>query len=55
VLQSTFIGSTPTAVVNGRVLRVGESINGFKVVEITARACVVEQGEVKVRLEMSSN
>lgn len=51
-LQSTVISARPTAVINGSVLRVGEWISGFELVEITARTCVVAQKGVKVQLFM---
>ena len=53
VLQSTIISSRPTAIVNGQVLGVGDWINGFEVVEITARACAVAKKGIRVQLEMS--
>jgi len=53
VLQSTIISSRPTAIVNGQVLRVGDWISGFEVVEVTARACVVAKKGIRVQLEMS--
>jgi len=52
-LQSTVIGAEPTAIVNGRVLRAGEWINAFRVVEITTYRCVVEKDGVQVALELS--
>jgi len=52
VLQSTIVGTSPTAIINDRVVRVGEKIGGFRVIEVTARNCVVEKDEVKVRLYM---
>ena len=52
VLQSTIVGTSPTAIINDRVVRVGETIGGFRVIEVTARNCVVEKNEVKVRLYM---
>ena len=54
VLQSTILSSKPTAMVNDRVLRVGDWINGFKVVEIHSRSCVVEKKGVKIRLGMKN-
>ena len=51
-LQSTVVSDEPTAIINGRVLRVGEWINGFKVVEITSHTCALEKKGVKVILAM---
>ncbi len=53
VLQATMISSNPTAIVNGRVVRIGDRIIGFEVVEITPRACKVRKDGVTVILEMS--
>jgi len=54
-LQSTIDSDTPTAVINGQVLGVGDILDGFKVVEIGAGLCVVEQAGVQVRLEIPQN
>ena len=51
-LQTIIVGSVPTAIINGRVLRVGDWINGFEIVEITAQSCVVCKEKVQVRLDM---
>jgi hypothetical protein len=51
-LQSTMASSTPTAIINGKVLGVGDWISGFQIVEITARSCKVMQNNVVVVLEM---
>jgi hypothetical protein len=51
-LQSTSISQTPTAIINGLVLRKGDWINDFEVVEIAARTCVVAKKGVKVTLRM---
>ena len=51
-LQSTIIGATPTAIINGRVIREGKTINGFRVVAVTARGCVIEKQGVKIALQM---
>jgi len=53
-LQSTILSSQPTAMINDRVLRVGDWINGFKVIEIHSRSCVVEKRNVKIRLGMKN-
>ena len=54
LLQSTMISNRPTAIINGRVLRVGEWINGFEVVEITPRSCVVAKNDVRIILNMKN-
>jgi len=52
LLQSTVDSAMPTAIINALVLRKGEWINNFQVIEITSRACVVAKDGVKVTLEM---
>lgn len=52
-LQSTVIGESPTAIINGQLLRAGDSINGFRVVEITARSCAVEKEGMRITLDMA--
>ncbi len=51
-LQSTMISDVSTAIINGRVLRKGDWINDFQIIDITPRACTVAQNGVKVTLEM---
>jgi hypothetical protein len=51
-LQSTIISSTPRAVINGQLVGVGEWTQGFQVIEVTARACVLVQDGVRVQLDM---
>jgi hypothetical protein len=53
-LQSTVIGAVPTAIVNGRVLRVGDWISDFQVVEINSRSCQLEKSGIRVVLEMAN-
>jgi hypothetical protein len=52
MLQSTMLGAVPTAMINDRVLRVGDWVNGFEVVQIGSGECVLEKNGVRVRLEM---
>jgi hypothetical protein len=53
-LQSTMVGAVPTAIVNGQVLRVGEWISGFQVVEIAARSCTIEKQGARLILELAN-
>ena len=46
------IGGTPSAVINGRVMRVGDYIEGFKVIAIHPRSCDVKKRGVEVSLDM---
>jgi len=55
VLQSTIISDQrPTAIINGRVLGVGDWIDGFEVMEITSHACTLAKNSVQVVLEMKN-
>jgi hypothetical protein len=54
VLQTTVVGEFPTAMINGRVLRIGDAISGFKIVEISSRSCQLERNGIRVLLEMGS-
>ena len=51
-LQSTMIGSSPSAVINGHVLRVGDYIEGFRVIGIHPRSCDVKKKGIEVSLGM---
>ncbi len=53
-LQCTIDGVTPTAIINGSVVRAGEWINGFKVVKVTSRECTLEKKGVTVILGMKN-
>ncbi len=53
-LQSTVVSDVPIAIINGKVLREGEWISGFKVVDITARSCEVKKEGVSIILTMKS-
>lgn len=52
-LQSTVVGSVPMAIINGRMLHVGDWINKFQVAEITSRYCQLEKSGIRVVLEMA--
>lgn len=51
-LLSTMVGPNSTAIVNNTVLRIGEKINGFEIVAITADSCLVQRHDVQVKLVM---
>ncbi len=53
-LQSTIIGPSPVAIINGRVVRKGEYINNFQVVDVVAHSCIVMKKNVKVVLEIKN-
>lgn len=52
VLQTTVIGERPTALINGRIVRIGDTIAGFKVVDINSRSCQLERDGIRVALDM---
>lgn len=51
-LQTTMLGATPRAMIQGSLLKVGESIQGFEIVEIRSRRVVVKKDGVRIELEM---
>ena len=51
-LQSTIVGSVPTAVINGHVLRKGDWVGGFEVTGVQPRSCTVRKDDVSVVLKM---
>ena len=52
VLQSTIISAQPTAIINGELLNLTQTIDGFTVTEISSGACDVTKDGVTVRLVM---
>ena len=53
-LQSVTLGEVPAAFINGRLIRVGRSIDGFVLVSCDERSAVLEKDGFKVRLGMGS-
>jgi len=53
-LQSTVVGAVPTAIINGRVLRVGDWVSDFQIVQINSRSCQLEKSGIRVMLEMAN-
>ncbi len=51
-LQSTMLGSSPTALINGQVLREGECVSGFRLKRIAWDCCTVSRDGVDVELRM---
>jgi hypothetical protein len=56
-LQSTITGDSPIAIINSKVLGIGDvhPETGFKVVEITTHSCTVEKKGVRVPLELKTD
>jgi hypothetical protein len=50
-LKGTVLGDRPIAMMNGRVYRVGEVVEGFKIVEIVTNQITVERGGSRVVIE----
>jgi len=51
-LQSTIVGDVPTAIINDKVLRVDDWIDGFQVIKITSQSCVVRKDKVEIQLSI---
>jgi len=51
-LQSTLFGESPRAMVNGRLLELGDEIAGFELVHVGERSAVLEKQGYRIRLEM---
>ncbi len=51
-VQSTIIGDRSSAVISGHLVHVGDSIDGFEVDEIAARAVAVRKDGVRVTIRM---
>jgi hypothetical protein len=51
-LQTTILGENPRAVINGQVLRPGQSIQGFVLIRVMPRGVVLSRRGIEVTLEM---
>jgi hypothetical protein len=51
-LQSVITGSEPRAMINGRFMQIGQSVNGFELLEIHERSVILRMQDVKLRLSM---
>jgi hypothetical protein len=51
-LASTLVGRVPIATINGNLLKVGDSVDGFCIKEITSHNCTVVKDEIAVVLEI---
>jgi hypothetical protein len=51
-LESTVLGTTPGAMVNGQLVREGSTVAGFHVLKILPRSVIVEREGVKLALMM---
>lgn len=48
-------GGNPVAIINGKLLRLGESIDGYQVVRIEAKEVFLKSGNSTFRLELAKN
>ena len=51
-LQSTIQGDHPQAVINGQRVKVGQTIDGFELLDVKPRQVILRMNGVDVRLEM---
>lgn len=51
-LQSTVMGATPRALVNGGMVREGDVVASFRVLRIEARRIIVEREGIKLEIQM---
>ena len=52
LLQTTMLGETPRAMINGKGLTAGQKIRGFTVIEVRSRQVTLEKNGVKFYLKM---
>jgi hypothetical protein len=53
VLQGAVLGNPPRAMINNRVYRLGEKLNGFEIVQVEARQIVLRKDDIEIVLPMS--
>jgi hypothetical protein len=51
-LQSVTLGDVPAAIINRRLIRVGQSIEGFTLLHVDERSAVLRKQDFKVRIGM---
>lgn len=51
-LQSVITGSEPRAMINGRLMKIGQRVDGFELLEIHERSVILRMQDVKLRLGM---
>ena len=54
-LQSVIQGNSPATVINGEVLRVGDSIEGFELVSFNDRSAILTREGLKFKIKMWPN
>lgn len=53
-LQSVTLGDVPAAFINGRLIRVGQSVEGFVLLGCNERTALLEKDGIKIRLGLGS-
>jgi biotin carboxyl carrier protein len=51
-LQTTMMGTTPRAVINGQLVKEGDVVEGFTVMKIQPRQITVQQDSVTLEIQM---
>jgi hypothetical protein len=51
-LQTTMMGTTPRAMINGNLVKEGDIVDGFAVIKIQPRKITVQQDNVTLEIEM---
>lgn len=51
-LQSTILGATPRAMINGTLLEPGQRIRGFELIRVGSRKAILRKAGVEIVLEM---
>lgn len=51
-LQSVTMGDVPAAFINGRLIRIGRTVEGFTLLHCDERSAVLERSNIKVRIGM---
>lgn len=54
-LQAILLSETPQAVINGRVWRCGQTVEGFRIVRIEPRRILVEKQQTEVEIELATS
>jgi hypothetical protein len=53
-VESTILSAIPKAIINGQLVQLGDTVNGFRIVEISSRTVTLEREGMTVQLEMKS-
>jgi len=53
VLQGAVLGKEPRAMINNRVYRLGETLNGFELVKVEPRQVILQKDDIEIVLPLS--